>query len=166
MPSQNIWTLTPFFLQIIEALQHKVEQSHDSDKVRIASEDTLRLIGLALQKRIKDEKYEIVHFPTNPENYLSFCDLTEVVLHPERKMWHTFVMQDQTDVLENLHGMIESVLKFPVRTTKALFTNRYTWQNYRYSTHLCTTLHKYQKSRTKVLSCVTVREYYFNTSFF
>ena len=106
------------FLQIIEALQHKVEQSHDSDKVRIASEDTLRLIGLALQKRIKDEKYEIVHFPTNPENYLSFCDLTEVVLHPERKMWHTFVMQDQTDVLENLHGnTIESVLKFPVWTT-------------------------------------------------
>ena len=105
-----------FHFQIIEALQDKVEQSHDSDKVRIASEDTLRLIGLALQKRIKDEKYEIVHFPTNPENYLSFCDLTEVVLHPERKMWHTFVMQDQTDVLENLHGMIELVLKFPVRT--------------------------------------------------
>ena len=48
-----------------------------------------------------------MHFPTNPENYLSFCDLTEVVLHPERKMWHTFVMQDQTDVLENLHGMIK-----------------------------------------------------------
>ena len=115
-----------FYFQIIEALQNKVEQSHDSDKVRIASEDTLRLIGLALQKRIKDEKYEIVHFPTNPENYLSFCDLTEVVLHPERKMWHTFVMQDQTDVLENLHGTIESVLKFPVWTTKALFTNRYT----------------------------------------
>ena len=108
-----------FYFQIIEALQNKVEQSHDSDKVRIASEDTLRLIGLALQKRIKDEKYEIVHFPTNPENYLSFCDLTEVVLHPERKMWHTFVMQDQTDVLENLHGTIESVLKFPVWTTKA-----------------------------------------------
>ena len=59
-----------------------------------------------------------MHFPTNPENYLSFCDLTEVVLHPERKMWHTFVMQDQTDVLENLHGMIELVLKFPVRTTQ------------------------------------------------
>ena len=73
---------------------------------------------MALQKRIKDEKYEIVHFPTNPENYLSFCDLTEVVLHPERKMWHTFVMQDQTDVLENLHGMIELFLKFLVRTTQ------------------------------------------------
>jgi len=100
---------------IIEALQNKVEQSHDSDKVRIASEDTLRLIGLALQKRIKDEKYEIVHFPTNPENYLSFCDLTEVVLHPERKMWHTFVMQDQTDVLENLHGPEGSLPLWKIR---------------------------------------------------
>ena len=50
-----------------------------------------------------------MHFPTNPENYLSFCDLTEVVLHPERKMWHTFVMQDQTDVLENLHGMNDRI---------------------------------------------------------
>lgn len=90
---------------IIEALQQKLDTTNDEqDKIRIATEDTLKLIALALQKRIRDEKHEVVQFPTNPENYLSFCDLTEVASYPERKQWHTFVMQDQTDVLGNLHG--------------------------------------------------------------
>jgi len=92
------------FPPIIEALEHKLDMTLTKDKVEIAITDILRLIELALQKKIRDEKGEIVQFPTNPENYLSFCDLQEVVSHPASKLWHTFVLQDQMDVLERLHG--------------------------------------------------------------
>lgn len=92
------------FPPVIEALEHKLDMTLKKDKVDIAIDDILRLIELALQKKIRDEKGEIVQFPTNPENYLSFCDLQEVVSHPTCKLWHTFVLQDQMDALERLHG--------------------------------------------------------------
>ena len=68
------------FPPIIEALEHKLDMTLTKDKVEIAISDILRLIELALQKKIRDEKGEIVQFPTNPENYLSFCDLQGVNL--------------------------------------------------------------------------------------
>ena len=101
--------------QIIEAFEDKLSETDDCDKVKIAKEDTLKLIELALQKRIRDNMGEIVQFPTSPENYLSFCDLLEVVSHPERKLWHTFILQDQKDVLEKLHGPEGSLPLWKIR---------------------------------------------------
>ena len=68
------------FPPIIEGLEHKLDVTLKEDKLEIAIGDMLRLIELALKKKIRDEKGEIVQFPTNPENYLSFCDLQGVQL--------------------------------------------------------------------------------------
>ena len=48
-------------------------------------------------------------------------------------------------------------------TTKVLFTDRYTWQNFRLRflhlvNRLYTVIHEKQKSKTKVFPCVTVGE--------
>ena len=59
------------FPPIVQALEQKLEVTLKKDKVDIAINDILRLIELALHRKIRDEKGDIVQFPTNPENYLS-----------------------------------------------------------------------------------------------
>ena len=71
--------------------------------IQIARQKILKLIEDAIEKRLRDAQGLTIHFPTQPENYLSFCDLVEVSLHPERKIWHTFILQDDDNVLETLH---------------------------------------------------------------
>lgn len=69
----------------------------------MAKTNLLNLIEAALNKKLRNTKHEIVNFPTNPENYVSFCDLTELTLYPDRKLWHTFKLDDESGALETLH---------------------------------------------------------------
>jgi hypothetical protein len=65
------------------------------------------------------------------------------------------------------HRVIDQVGHETTFASKLLFTDRYTWQNFRLQflhlvNRLCTVIHKTQKLYTKVLSCVTVGEFFVN----
>ena len=60
------------------------------------------MISLALEKRLRNSNGELVSLPTDPENYLSFCELVEVSANPHTKCWFTFVLQDLSEE-ENFH---------------------------------------------------------------
>ena len=55
------------------------------------------MISLALEKRLRNSNGELVSLPTDPENYLSFCELVEVSANPHAKCWFTFVLQDLSE---------------------------------------------------------------------
>ena len=61
------------------------------------------MISLALEKRLWNANGELVSLPTDPENYLSFCELVEVSANPHTKCWFTFVLQDLSEE-ENFHS--------------------------------------------------------------
>lgn len=71
------------------------------NRLSIAKHYILTIIGLAITKKLRNSHGDRVHFPSNPENYLSFCQLFEVCIHPERKVWHTFVL-DNPEIVEDL----------------------------------------------------------------
>ena len=61
------------------------------------------MISLALEKRLWNSNGELVSLPTDPENYLSFCELVEVSANPHIKCWFTFVLKDLSEE-ENFHS--------------------------------------------------------------
>ena len=84
-------------------------------KVASLRNSMLKLIEMALDKRLRNQNGEVVALPTCPENYISFLDLTEILAHSDRKTWHAFVLQDQTDSLENLHEPNGELPLFKIR---------------------------------------------------
>ena len=90
-------------LQIVEKLREKLEDIPSSKSCAHGVQAVLALINLALKKNLRNDKGEIIALPTDPENYLSFFDLTEISKHSEQKTWYTFVMQDSNNTLDSLH---------------------------------------------------------------
>ena len=87
----------------MEKLREKLERIPNSKLVPSTVHAILELIQSALKKNLRNDKGELISFPTDPENYLSFMDLTEISQHSENKIWHTFVIQDSNDALDSLH---------------------------------------------------------------
>ena len=73
------------------------------------------MIRKALRKNLRNDKGEIIALPTEPIEYLSFFDLTEVSQHSEHKTWHTFVMQDSHNTLNSLHSENGQLPLFKIR---------------------------------------------------
>ena len=73
-----------------------------------ARTEILKLIELALKKQLRNSKGDCISLPTNPENYLSYCETVEVSAHPEQKTWFTFVLNDlnEDDDFHNSEGEV------------------------------------------------------------
>lgn len=96
----------------MNGFRDKVNKAIETQKFYVAKNNLTKLIENALEKSLRNDKHEVVNFPTNPENYISFCELTELTLYPQRKLWHTFVLQGEADLLENLHDPEKGELPF------------------------------------------------------
>ena len=104
-------------LSVLEELEEALQAVSDHLKVVTARNRILKLIASALDKRLRNPKGLLVKsLPSCPENYISFCHLAEISAHPQRKTWHTFVLQDQSeDGLDALHGPNGSLPLFKIR---------------------------------------------------
>ena len=87
--------------QTLRDLSMKIKE-HDDEE--LAKDLILKTIDSALKRQLRNSNHELVDLPTNPENYISYCDLIEVSTYSSRIKWFTFVLEDKEAALSKLHG--------------------------------------------------------------
>ena len=88
--------------QIVDELKEDVGDSVSHQMFLQVRSKLVSLIQLALDKKLKNSNGDTLSLPTDPENYLSYCELVEVAANSDTKNWFTFVLQNLNKD-ENFH---------------------------------------------------------------